>query len=208
MGGRRGGRTLSIGCGLLSEDAVWRVLAELRECPGAPLILVRRAVGTEPDVYALTSQNRVISDPIRAQRVRIEPVHQSWGVLGHHLRRVYELVAHHGLTRKADIFAAAAVPRASGDAMVTDLEIAGLLTKTGWGTVAIGLVSLDSVSERQRLDEVRQARLQRHRIERAAWRRWLDDAESRRDAGSIPPEAGGGGSARRPRSDRITVRSI
>lgn len=187
-----GGRTLSIGCGLLSEDAVWRVLAELRECPGAPLILVRRAVGTEPDVYALTSQNRVNSDPIRAQRVRIEPVHQSWGVLGHHLRRVYELVAHHGLTRKADIFAAAAVPRASGDAMVTDLEIAGLLTKTGWGTVAIGLVSLDSVSERQRLDEVRQARLHRHRIERAAWRRWLDDAESRRDAGSIPPEAGGG----------------
>lgn len=184
-----GGRTMSIGCGLLSEDAVWRVLADLRERPGAPLVLVRRAIGTEPDVYALTSQNIVHADPIRAQRVRIEPVHQSWGVLGHHLRRIYELVAHHGLTRKADIYAAAAVPRASGDAMVTDLEIAGLLTKTGWGTVASGPVSLETISERQHLEEARQARLQRHRDERAAWRRWLDDADSRRGVDLAPSEA-------------------
>lgn len=177
-----GGRTMSIGCGMLSEDAVWRTLAELRERPGAPLILVRRAIGTDPDVYALTNQNRVVSSPERAQRVRIEPVHEAWAVLGQHLRRVYELVAYHGLTRKADIFAAAAVPRASGDSMVTDLEIAGLLTRTGRGTVAKGPVSLDAIAVRQHLEQVRQARLDRHRGERAAWRRWLDEAEARRGA--------------------------
>ena len=37
-----GGRTLSLGCGLFSEDTVWRVLADLRERPGAPLVLVRQ----------------------------------------------------------------------------------------------------------------------------------------------------------------------
>ena len=183
-----GGRTLSIGCGLLSEDAVWRVLADLRERPGSPLVLVRRAIGTEADVYALTSQNIVHSDPGKAQRVRVEPVHPAWGVLGHHLRRVYELVAHYGLTTKADIYAAAGLPRASGDAMVTDLQIAGLLTKTGRGTVARGPESLDTIADRQHLEEVKQARLQRHRDERAAWRGWLDEAESRRTV--TPPASG------------------
>ncbi len=176
-----GGRTLSLGCGLLSEDAVWRVLADLRERPGSPVLLTRRAVGTEADVYALTSQNRVAGSPARAQRVRIEAVHEAWSVLGHHLRRVYELVAYHGLTRKADLYAAAAVPRATGDAMVTDLEIAGLLTKSGWGTVAVGPVTLDAIAARQHLEQLRQTRLQRHRAERAAWHRWLDDREKQRN---------------------------
>lgn len=185
-----GGRTLSIGCGLLSEDTVWRVLADLRERPGSPLVLVRRAIGTEADVYALTRQNVVQTDPVRVTRVRVEPVHPSWSVLGHHLRRIYELVVYHGLTRKADIYAAAAVPRASGDAMVTDLEIAGLLRKTGWGTVASGSESLDAITERQHLEEMKQARLERHRDERAAWRSWLDDAESRRTASPGAPEVG------------------
>jgi hypothetical protein len=175
-----GGRTLSLGCGLLSEDTVWRVLADLRERSGAPLVLVRRAVGTEADVYALTSQIRVHSDPAKSQRVRIEPVHEAWSVLGHHLRRVYELVAYHGLTRKADIYAAAAIPRATGDAMITDLQIAGLLTKTGWGTVAIGPTDLDSIAESEGLAEQRHNRLQRHRDEREAWRRWLDGRDRRR----------------------------
>ncbi|WP_088295474.1 hypothetical protein [Mycobacterium avium] len=177
-----GGRTLSLGCGLLSEDAVWRVLADLRDRPGAPLVLVRRAIGTEADVYALTSQNRVTADPSRSQRVRIEPVHEAWNVIGHHLRRVYELVAYHGLTNKADIFAAAAVPRATGDAMVTTLQIAGLLKKTGWGTVATGPTDLDAIAESQHLEELRQDRLRRHREERKAWRSWLEDRDQRQAA--------------------------
>lgn len=172
-----GGRTLSLGCGLLSEDTIWRVLADLRERPGAPLVLVRQHIGTDADVYALTSQNKVITDMARAERVRIEPVHESWVVLGHHLRRIYELVAHHGLTRKADIYAAAAVARATGDAMIVDLEVAGLLSRSGWGTVALGPKSLDQIAAHHHLDETREDRISRHRAERAAWRTWLADRE-------------------------------
>lgn len=174
-----GGRSLSLGSGLLSEDTMWRVLADLRERAGAPLVLVRKHIGTEADVYALTNQNRVNSDSVRASRVRIEPVHDAWIVLGHHLRRIYELVALHGLTRKADIYAAAAVPRTTGDAMVIDLEVAGLLARTGWGTVAQGAQSLDAIAERQRLQDDRDERITRHRSERTDWRAWLAERERR-----------------------------
>jgi hypothetical protein len=185
-----GGRTLSIACGLLSEDTVWRVLADLRDRPGAPLVLVRHGLGTEADTYALTTQNRVTTDETRPQRVRVEAVHEAWSVLGHHLRRVYELVAYHGLTRKADIYAAAALPRATGDKMITDLEIAGLLTKTTRGTVAPGTVALDDIAARHHLDQKRDDRLQRHRAERAAWHRWLADREEQRTpAGSLAEPA-------------------
>ena len=121
-----GGRTLSLGRGLLSEDT--------RMAGPTPTARTRRAPrwcwhastsAPRPTCTRLTSQNTVTTDPARAERVRIEPVHEAWIVLGHHLRRIYELVAHHGLTSKADIYAAAAVPRATGDAMVIDLEIAG-----------------------------------------------------------------------------------
>ena len=180
-----GGRTLSLGCGLLSEDTIWRVLADLRERPGAPLVLARQHIGTEADVYALTTQNRVTRDPARAERVRIEPVHDAWIVLGHHLRRIYELVAHHGLTKKADIYAAAAVPRATGDAMVIDLEVVGLIRRAGRGTVARGSAELDAIADRHRLPEYRDDRIERHRAERAAWKGWLAAREQMHDSG--PP---------------------
>lgn len=179
-----GGRTLSLGCGLLSEDSIWRVLADLRDRPGAPLVLTRQHIGTEPDVYALTLHNRVTRDPVRAERIRIEPVHDAWLVIGHHLRRIYELVAHHSLTTKADIYAAAAVPRGTGDAMVTALEIAGLLTRSGRGSVGLGAESLDDVANRHKLQESRDNRLSRYRAERAAWRSWL--AERKRMRGTDP----------------------
>jgi hypothetical protein len=182
-----GGRTLSIGCGLLSEDAVWRVLADLRDRPGSPLVLARKAIGTEADVYALTMQNVVNRDATRVERVRVEAVHEAWSVLGHHLRRIYELVAYHGLTNKADLYAAAAVPRATGDKMVADLEVAGLLARSGWGTVAVGAGTLDAIAERQHLEQVRQDRLERHRTERAAWRRWLDERDQQH---AVQPTAG------------------
>lgn len=172
-----GGRTLSLGSGLLSEDTIWRVLADVRERSGAPLVLVRQHIGTEADVYALTSQNRVTNTSLRAERVRVEPVHEAWIVLGHHLRRIYELVAYHGLTSKADIYAAAAVPRATGDTMVMDLEIAGLLARSGWGTVQRGPAALDEIAERHHLHETRNDRIARHRAERAAWRTWLVERE-------------------------------
>lgn len=172
-----GGRSLSMSAGLLSEDTVWRVLADLRERPGAPLVLVRQHIGLEADFYALTMQNRVNTDPAQAERVRVEPVHDAWLVLGHHLRRIYELVAHHGLTKKADIYAAARLPRATGDAMVTDLRIAGLLSSTARGEVACGAETLDHVAESHQLHAMRDDRLDRHRNQRASWRSWLVERE-------------------------------
>lgn len=188
-----GGRTLSLGAGLLSEDTMWRVLADLRERPGSPLILVRKHIATEPDVYALTTQKNKIQTMAggRAERVRIEPVHDAWVVLGHHLRRIYELVAYHGMTRRADLYAAAALPpRATADTMITDLRVAGLIAVTGRGTVAAGTHSLDDIANRHHLHETRQERLAKHREERAAWRTWLLERARQRDLtqiGGTPP---------------------
>jgi hypothetical protein len=175
-----GGRTLSVGSGLLSEDTVWRVLADLRDRPGAPVMLVRRAIGTEADHYALTMHNVVAADRISGQRVRIEAVHEAWSVVGHHLRRVYELVAYHGLTAKSDLYAAARVPRSTGDAMVTALHIMGLLAPAGWGAVTTGPLTLNDIAARHHLDDVRLERLERHRAERVAWRHWLEERENHR----------------------------
>ena len=168
-----GGRALSLGTGLLSEDSVWRVLRDVRERGGAPLVLARQHVGLDADVYALTSQNRITTDPHRAERVRIEPVHDAWNVLGHHLRRIYELITHHGLTSKADIYAAAAIPRSTGDTMILDLEVAGLVTRTGWGTVSTGPNTLDAIANGHRLEQSRHERIERYRAERATWKAWL-----------------------------------
>lgn len=177
-----GGRTLSLSSGLLSEDTMWRTLADLREREGSPLIQVRQHIGTEPDVYALTTQNRVTTDPAVAERVRIEPVHDAWIVLGHHRRRIYELVVHHGLTRKADIYAATAIPRPTGDTIIQDLQIAGLLARTGRGTVAPGPATLDAIAAGHQLEQQRQDRIVRYRNERAAWRRWLEERARLRDS--------------------------
>jgi hypothetical protein len=176
-----GGRSLSLGTGLLSEDAVWRVLKDLRDRPGAPLILTRTHVGTEADAYALTMQNAVATDEVAAERVRVEPVHDAWSVAGHHLRRIYELVACHGLTAKADVYAAAAVSRTAGDDAIIALEIMGLLVRSGRGTVAVGQVTLDSVAMAHQTDTVRQERIDRYRTERQQWSAWLDAREQERD---------------------------
>ena len=180
-----GGRNLSLGTGLLSEDAVWRVLRDLRDTPGAPLILTRRGVGIEPDVYALTSPAGITTSESRARQVRVEPVHDAWSVLGHHLRRIYELVAHHGLTTRADLYAAAAVSASAGDEAVTALEIAGLLARTGRGTVSPGATTLDSVAAAHDTDGLREDRITRYKAERDQWHAWLADRDTAREEAAI-----------------------
>lgn len=178
-----GGRNLSLGAGLLSPDAVWRVLRDLRDRPGAPLILTRQAVNGDADYYALTTPHGIASDPARAERVRIEPVHDAWWVAGHHLRRIYELVAYYGLTSRADILAAARVSGTAGDETLTALEILGLITRTGRGTVAPGQTTLDSLAAAHDTDSVRQDRIARYRAQRDQWQAWLAERDqSRADA--------------------------
>lgn len=179
-----GGRSLSLGAGLLSADAIWSVLRDVRDRPGAPVLLIRRGIGPDPDRYALTTQARTPTDPHRANRVRVERIHDAWHVLGLHLRRIYELVASHGLTSVADIYAAAAVPRSTGDAMVADLQIAGLITRTTRGHVAPGRRTLDEIAEHAGLATVRENLEAHYRTERAQWRGWL----AGRDHHPAPPE--------------------
>lgn len=175
-----GGRSLSLGTGLLSADTVWRVLRDLRDRPGAPLILTRQAVNADADHYALTRPHGIASDPVAADRVRIEPVHDAWWVAGHHLRRIYELIADYGLSTRADIFAAARVSRTAGDETLTALEILGLITRTGRGTVAPGAATLDSLATAHETDTVRSDRLARYRTQRDQWHAWLDARDQAR----------------------------
>lgn len=180
-----GGRSLALGTGLLSEDAVWRVLRDLRDRPGAPLILTRRGAGLDADAYALTTPKRSAGHEISADRVRIEPVHDAWSVAGHHLRRIYELIVYHGLTSKADVYAAAAVSRTAGDDAVIALEVLGLVRRAGRGTVAAGTVTLDDLAEAHHTEDVRQERISRYRTERGLWRAWLDGRDQAREEAKL-----------------------
>lgn len=170
-----GGRNLSLGTGLLSHDAVFRVLRDLRERPGAPLILSRPHVGVDADHYALTRPAGITASIADAGRVRIEPIHDAWSVLGHHLRRVYELVAYHGITTRAELYAVVGTSPGAGDEAVTALQIAGLLTRPARGTVAAGSVTLDSIAAAHDTDGQRQERITRYRAQRNQWRNWLAD---------------------------------
>lgn len=186
-----GGRSLSLGTGLLSEDAVWRVLRELRDTPGSPLILTRRGVGVgvEPDSYALTSPAGITATRAQTQRVRVEPVHDAWAVVGHHLRRIYELVARHGLTTRADLYAAGAVSASAGDEAVAALEIVGLLTRTGRGTVAAGPATLDGIAAAHDTEGLRADRIARYRAERDQWHAWLADRITAREEAAMDVNA-------------------
>ena len=127
-------------------------------------------------------QHTVATQQSWSDRVRVEPVHDAWSVAGHHLRRIYELVACHGLTAKADLYAAAVVSRTAGDDAVIALEILGLLTRTGRGTVAVGPTTLDSIAAAHHTETVRQERITRYRTEREQWHAWLDARDQDRDA--------------------------
>ncbi len=168
-----GGRNLSLGTGLLSHDAVFRVLRDLQDRPGAPLILTRPHVGVDADHYALTRPAGITADREALERVRIEPLHDAWSVLGHHLRRIYDLVAHHGVTTRAELYAAARVSAGAGDEAVTALQIAGLLTRPARGAVTLGPVTLDTIAAAHDTDSRRQQRITRYRAERQQWRTWL-----------------------------------
>lgn len=169
-----GGRHLSLGTGLLSDDAVWKVLAEVREIDGAPIMLTRQHQQKEADYYALTMQNIVATDPIHAERVRVEPVHTAWSAIGQHRRRIYELVAYFGLSAVEDVFAAAKVSASTGKAVIADLIGLNLLRRTGQGLIERGSRTLDDIAAAQDTDDELTARVAIYRAEREVWHAWLE----------------------------------
>lgn len=169
-----GGRNLSLGTGLLSDTTMWKVLAEVRDKPGAPIMLTRQHQQKEADYYALTMQNIVAADPIHAERVRVEPVHTAWSAIGHHRRRIYELVAYFGLRAVEDVFAAAKVSASTGKAVLADLIALNLLKRAGEGIVERGSRTLDDIAAEHDTDDELTARVAIYRAEREVWHAWLE----------------------------------
>ncbi len=167
-----GRRSLSIAAGLLPDTTAGDVLAELRELPGSPILLERRACGIKADSYALVTSSIRETDETRAARVRTDPVHVAWRILGLHLRGVYESIED-GLTEPAAVFAANRVGAATGHAALAALASAGLITRSR-GIVQLGPVTLDAVAAAHDLDELREERIERFRRERKLWHTWLE----------------------------------
>lgn len=183
-----GGRSLSIATGLLSETTVWKFLRDTRDQPGSPLVLTRPAQGRRPDYYALTQQHRLPVHRANVARTRVEDVHTAWKIIGHRHRRIYELIAHQGLTKPADVFAAAHTSPSTGYTTLAALTTAGLVTRCR-GEVSTGSTTLDDIANAHHLDEQRAQRIQRHQHERARWHSWLERRETTRDIPAVASAA-------------------
>lgn len=167
-----GGRSLSLSAGLMAPTTVFGVLRRTRDMVGAPIMLVRPRVGRDPDFYALTSSNPENITPIPLERLRLTDVHPAWSVLGRQHRLVHDLIVHTGMTRPADVYAAARVSVRTGQLSITALVTAGLVVRAG-RSVGPGPVTLDDIAAAHHLDEVLEERIARFRRERAAWHDWL-----------------------------------
>lgn len=181
-----GVRSLSLSAGLLPPTTVGDVLRRTRDMIGSPILWTRHAVGKNADFYALTTENPDNLTPVPLERVIVTDVHPAWSVLGRQHRAVYDLVAHAGMTRPADIYAAAKVSPRSGQITLSALVTSGLVVRQG-RTVALGSVSLDDIAAAHHLDETLAERIARFRRERAAWHDWLDLQEQLRSL-TAPPD--------------------
>ncbi|WP_228839008.1 hypothetical protein [Nocardia amamiensis] len=171
-----GGRSLSLTAGDLPESTVWGVLRELRDLPGAPILRTRAGRRLAADRYALVTPRSghrpVRPDHIQISRMRVEPVHPAWTVLGLHCRRLHELITRDRLTTPADVFAAAWVSPSAGYNALAILTTAGLINHTH-GHLQQGTVSLDDIAHAHGLHQQRIQRLAHHHQHRAAWKHWL-----------------------------------
>jgi hypothetical protein len=149
------------------------------------LVRTRVAQGREPDYYALTQQNKLPTSRDAIAATRIENVHLAWKVVGHRHRRIYELIAHHGLTKPADIFAAAYVSTSTGYTTLAALSTAGLIQRCR-GTVSIGPIALNDIATAHHLEDQRRERVARHQRQRAQWHTWLALREAAREPVIMP----------------------
>ncbi|MDV3130364.1 MULTISPECIES: hypothetical protein [Mycobacteriaceae] len=181
-----GGRGLSLSAGLMPATTTFEVLRRTREMVGAPILLVRPRIGRDADFYALITETVDTITPVPLERVRVSDVHPAWSILGRHHRAVYELIAHTGMRRPADVYAAARISARTGQLSIAALAAAGLITREG-RTVVPGPTTLDDIAAAHRLDEVQADRIARYRRERAAWHAWLALQDALK---GITPEAG------------------
>ncbi|MEW5813703.1 MAG: hypothetical protein AB1925_30130 [Actinomycetota bacterium] len=167
-----GGRGLSLSAGLMPATTTFEVLRRIRDMVGSPILLVRRRIGRDADFYALTTETPDLITPVPVERVSVSDVHPAWSILGRHHRAVYELITQTGMTRTADVYAAARISARTGQLSIAALAAAGLIAREG-RTVVPGPTTLDDIAAAHRLDEVQADRIERYRRERAAWHEWL-----------------------------------
>lgn len=183
-----GGRSVSLSVGLAAPTTVFDVLRQIREMYGSPIVHVRHSVGRKADFYALTTSNPSGLTPIPLERLKVADVHPAWSVVGRHHRLVHDLIVHTGMTRPADIYAAARVSARTGQISIAALATAGLVTRTG-RAVGPGPVTLDDIAAAHHLDEAMEERIARFRRERAAWHDWLALQDQLRGVAAIPEDA-------------------
>ncbi|WP_018685412.1 hypothetical protein [Actinokineospora enzanensis] len=173
----QGRRWLSIAAGLLADETVSSALRVLRELPGSPILLVEKGVGPLADRYALVTprinDEDVPADPAVVARTAVEPVHPAWAVIGLAARRVFEVLdrvcpAGQGSVRPLDL------PELTGmstsqvyEALIRLAEFD--LVERGHGWVRRTTRTLTDVAADHAVDELRAARLERHRAERREW---------------------------------------
>ncbi|KMO83669.1 hypothetical protein MCHLDSM_00321 [Mycolicibacterium chlorophenolicum] len=167
-----GGRGLSLSAGLMTATTTFEVLRRTRDMVGAPILLVRPGIGRDADHYALTTEHPEKITPVPLERVSVTDVHPAWSIIGRHHRLVYELIVNAGMTRPADIYAAARVSSRTGQLSIAALRTAGLINRAG-ATVGPGSTTLDDIALGHHLDEAQADRIARYRRERAAWHAWL-----------------------------------
>lgn len=167
-----GGRSLSIGAGLVSESSVWEVLRRLRDMPGSPILLVARGRGIEADKYALVTPDVKDPDPASPGRPKVIEVHDAWCVIGLRHRRVYEVLIETGAQKVPEIAAVARVSLTSAYESVAELARIGLIIRSH-GTIHPGVVTLDDIAVRHCTKQSRAQRLSAHRAARQRWRSWL-----------------------------------
>lgn len=170
---RVGGRSLSIGAGLVSEASVWAVLRELREMPGSPILLQSQGSGKRADSYALVLPDVLDGDPDSSGRPELVDVHPVWSAIGLRYRRAYEVLqrATEGL-HPDELAIAARMSRSSTYEAVSELARVGLVVR-GRGQVRCGSLTLDELGEQLGVFEDRAARIAEHRASRAIWHEWL-----------------------------------
>lgn len=172
---RVGGRSLSIGAGLVSAESVWAVLRELRDIPGSPILLEATGSGKRADGYALVVPDILDPDPDAAGRPEVADVHPIWSVLGLRYRRAYEVLCGAPESLHADELATSArISRSSTYEAVNELARVGLVVRHR-GYISLTTLTLDELGERLGVFEDRAARIAEHQASRAAWHAWLDN---------------------------------
>ncbi|MBU8820881.1 hypothetical protein KL864_34000 [Mycolicibacterium goodii] len=170
---RVGGRSLSIGAGLVSEASVWAVLRELRDTPGSPILLEAQGSGKRADSYALVTPDVTDPDPDAPGRPELVDVHPVWATIGLRYRRAYEVLqaAPAGL-HPDELATAARMSRSCTYEAVSELARVGLVLR-GRGNVRCTTLTLDELGDQLGVFADRAARIAGHQASRVIWHEWL-----------------------------------